>query len=116
MRIARVLHAGTGERFHRREASSDEPSGDAERAPVPTLALERDGALYAVAELDRRFRTRFADGPAGDADFHRRVVALGGEGLAMLDERLVSGERPGVARILPAELVWLAPCDADRCA
>jgi len=98
VRIARVLRQG-----------ADETS------PFPVLALERDGALYDVGELDRLFDTPHApDRLGGAADFHTRVLALGGAGLVELDARLRGGERPTEARILPGTFLWLPPCDPDR--
>jgi hypothetical protein len=89
--------------------SSDEVS------PVPVLALERDGALYAVGELERVFGTQFSpERLAGAGDFHTRAVALGGAGLDELDDRLRAGDRPSVARIVPGSFAWLPPCDTDR--
>lgn len=86
-----------------------------EASPLPLLALERDGALYDVAELDHAFGTPYdPDVFAGAADFHTRVVALGGAGLADLDERLRRGERPSAARLIPGTFAWLPPCDVDR--
>jgi len=101
MRIAAVLH----------DASSDHDG-----APLlPTPALERDGALYRIAELAERLESRgarFAEG----GDFHAAVVALGGASLRELDERVRSGERPAAARVLPGTFSWLPPCDPDRAA
>lgn len=94
MRIARVAHGSSA---------------------TPILALERDGALYDAAELDRIFGTRFTpERLAGAADFHARAVALGGAGLEELDERLRLGDRPSAARLLPGTFVWLPPCDTER--
>ncbi len=94
MRIARVLHGSS---------------------PVPILALERDGALYDAAELDRIFGTSFSpDRIPGASDFHTRAVALGGAGLDELDDRLLAGDRPAAARLLPGTFVWLPPCDTER--
>ena len=65
----------------------------------PVLALERDGALYDVAELDRAFDTRLSpERMAGASDFHVRAFALAGAGLHELDERLRAGDRPSAAR------------------
>jgi hypothetical protein len=98
VRIARVLYK-----------SSDEIS------PLPVLALERDGALYAVSELERVFGTQFSpERLAGTGDFHTRAVALGGAGLEDLDDRLRAGDRPSAARIVPGSFAWLPPCDTDR--
>jgi hypothetical protein len=81
----------------------------------PVVALERDGALYDVAELERIFDTRFSpERMPGASDFHTRVIALGCAGLDALDDRLRSGDRPTAARALPGTFVWLAPCDTDR--
>src|SRR6185437_8186131 len=94
MRLARVLHGSS---------------------PVPLLALERDGALYDAAELDRIFGTRFSpEHIPGASDFHTRAVALGGAGLDELDDRLLAGDRPAAARLLPDTFVWLPPCDTER--
>jgi 2-keto-4-pentenoate hydratase/2-oxohepta-3-ene-1,7-dioic acid hydratase in catechol pathway len=94
VRLARVLH------------------GSSARA---VLALERDGALYDAGELERVFGTPFSpDRLAGAADFHTRTIALGGAGLAELDDRLRAGDRPTTARLLPGTFVWLPPCDTDR--
>jgi hypothetical protein len=94
MRIARIIH---------------------ESCPFPVIALERDGALYDVAELDLRFarpRTRALLG--GASDFFSRIIALGGIGLDELDQRLAAGYRPTEARIAPGSFLWLPPCDPDR--
>jgi 2-keto-4-pentenoate hydratase/2-oxohepta-3-ene-1,7-dioic acid hydratase in catechol pathway len=96
MRIARVLH---------------------EASLTPVVALERDGALYDVAELERQWDTRFSpDRIGGAGDFHARVIALACAGLDDLDERLRAGSRPTEARLLPGSFLWLPPCDVDRCA
>lgn len=102
MRIAAVLH----------DASSDHDG-----APLlPTLALERDGALYGVAALARSAPApRFAALAEG-CDFHATVIALGGVVLRALDERVRSGERPSCARLLPGTFTWLPPCDTERAA
>lgn len=96
MRIARVLHSSS---------------------PIPIVALERDGALYSVAALESAFKsdrtwTHLADA----ADFHSRVIALACAGLAELDDRLLSGDRPTSARLAPGSFLWLAPCAAPRAA
>lgn len=98
MRIARVLAA--------------DPE---EAAPFVRLALERDGAIYDVAELDRIFDTPYAPDrlPRAD-DFHARVVTLGGAGLPELDARLRAGDRPTEARLFPDAFSWLPPCDTER--
>jgi Fumarylacetoacetate (FAA) hydrolase family len=89
-------------------------AGDLE-PPRPVVALERDGALYDVEELDRCFGTRFDPDRFGAArDFHTRVFALGCVGLADLDERLRLGDRPTEARLLPGTFLWLPPCDPSR--
>lgn len=101
MRIATVLH---------------DASPDHDGAPLfPTVALERDGALYGVAALARAFGPRYAQ-VADDADFHHTVVALGAATLCELDERLKAGERPSAARLLPGSFTWLPPCDMERAA
>jgi 2-keto-4-pentenoate hydratase/2-oxohepta-3-ene-1,7-dioic acid hydratase in catechol pathway len=82
---------------------------------TPILALERDGAVYDVAELDRRFGTRLPD-VGGASDFHTRVIALGCAGLAALDERLRSGDRPAAARLHAGSFLWLPPCAVHRAA
>jgi 2-keto-4-pentenoate hydratase/2-oxohepta-3-ene-1,7-dioic acid hydratase in catechol pathway len=41
-------------------------------------------------------------------------VALGGAGLDELDERLLLGDRPTAARLLPGSFVWLPPVDTER--
>lgn len=94
MRIARVLH---------------------ESSPFPLVALERDGALYDVGELDRILDTPYApDRWPGATDFHARVVALDGAGLEALDEAIRAGRRPTEARLLPGTFLWLPPCDTER--
>jgi hypothetical protein len=94
MRIARIIH---------------------ESCPFPIVALERDGALYDVAELDLRFATRGTRELLGGAsDFFSRVIALGGAGLDDLDQRLAAGHRPTEARLAPGSFLWLPPCDPDR--
>lgn len=99
MRIALVLHD-----------ASPEPDG----APLfPTVALERDGALYRVSALARAFGRRY-EALTGEVDFHCSIVSLSAEPLRELDERLKSGERPASARILPGTFTWLAPCDPER--
>ena len=94
-----------------------------DRSPLPALALERDGALYDVGELDRRRSARDSTQSSGRArssltlpssDFFTRVIALGGPGLAELDERLRFGDRPTEARLSAGSFVWLPPCDVDR--
>jgi 2-keto-4-pentenoate hydratase/2-oxohepta-3-ene-1,7-dioic acid hydratase in catechol pathway len=81
----------------------------------PIVALERDGALYDVALLEQIFGAKHAPGPIAEPwDFHSRVVALAGAGLAELDDRLLAGDRPTEARLYPGSFVWLPPCDTDR--
>ncbi|XXT17685.1 fumarylacetoacetate hydrolase family protein [Sorangium sp. So ce429] len=82
---------------------------------TPIVALERDGALYDVAELERHFGTKLADIP-GVSDFHTRVVALRCAGLHALDDRLLSGDRPSSAQLHPDSILWLPPCATDRAA
>ncbi|WP_437777496.1 fumarylacetoacetate hydrolase family protein [Sorangium sp. So ce1097] len=82
---------------------------------TPIVALERDGALYDVAELERHFGTKLADIP-GVSDFHTRVVALRCAGLHALDDRLLSGDRPASAQLHADTLLWLPPCAVDRAA
>lgn len=101
MRIACVLH----------EASSEMDG----RPLSPTVALERNGALYGVSALARAFGPRYGE-LADAADFHPTVVALAAEPLRELDERLKAGERPSSARILPGTFTWLPPCDTERAA
>lgn len=99
MRIALVLHD-----------ASPEPDG----APIfPAVALERDGALYRVSELARVFGARYASLAEAD-DFRHAVLSVGAEPLRELDERLLSGERPSSARLLPGTFTWLPPCDPQR--
>jgi hypothetical protein len=94
MKIARIIH---------------------ESSPFPVIALERDGALYDVAELDSRFATaRTRELVGGACDFFSRVIALGGAGLDELDQRLAAGHRPTEARLAPGSFLWLPPCDPDR--
>jgi len=82
---------------------------------TPLVALERDGALYDVAELDRRFGAKLP-ATGGASDFHTRVIALGCAGLSAHDERLRSGDRPSSARLQPGTFLWLPPCAGDRAA
>lgn len=77
----------------------------------PVVALERDGALYELGALERAW----GRGELG-SDFHRRLIALRGAGLAELDERLGGGDRPSAARVAPGGFLWLAPCDTERAA
>ena len=94
MRIARIIH---------------------ESSPFPVIALERDGALYDVAQLDLRFATeRTRELVGGACDFFSRIIALGGAGLDELDQRLAAGYRPTEARLAPGSFLWLPPCDPDR--
>ncbi|WP_437966097.1 fumarylacetoacetate hydrolase family protein [Sorangium sp. So ce260] len=82
---------------------------------TPIIALERDGVLYDVAELERHFGTKLAD-IRGVSDFHTRVVALRCAGLHALDDRLLGGDRPSSTQLLPATILWLPPCTTDRAA
>ncbi|WP_437315339.1 fumarylacetoacetate hydrolase family protein [Sorangium sp. So ce385] len=82
---------------------------------TPIVALERDGALYDVAELERHFGTKLAD-IRGVSDFHTRVVALRCAGLHALDDRLLSGDRPSSTELHPSTVLWLPPCATDRAA
>lgn len=82
---------------------------------TPLVAIERDGALYDVAELDRRFGSKLPE-HGGASDFHTRVIALGCAGLRSLDERLRGGDRPSSARLQPGSFLWLPPCDPGRAA
>ena len=94
MRVARVFH----------------PS-----FPSPLVALERDGCLYDVAELDRQFSTPPSQREPYDmSDFHLRVFALRGVGLDKLDDFLRGGDRPTEARLSKGSLLWLPPCSAER--
>jgi hypothetical protein len=96
MRLARVLSAAS---------------------PQPILALERDGALYSVSALEKWYVTAYSpDTFATSSDFRSRVVALGGAGLAELDERLASGVRPSDARLVEGSFLWLPPSDDERAA
>ena len=75
------------------------------------MALSRDDALYDVALLERAYGVS----PCGDdpsADFFTRVIALGCASLRDLDARLLSGDRPGSARI--RDRVPTSPCDPER--
>lgn len=100
MRIARVL------------ACFDETR---QGAACPIVALERDGALYDVAELERVFDTAYSpERFAASSDFHTRVIALSCAGLDELDDRLKCGDRPTSARLFSESFVWLAPCDDAR--
>jgi 2-keto-4-pentenoate hydratase/2-oxohepta-3-ene-1,7-dioic acid hydratase in catechol pathway len=84
---------------------------------TPIVALERDGCLYDVAELERLYDTPYSPERFAKAcDFHTRVIALSCAGLDTLDERLCAGDRPTEARILPDTFLWLAPCATDRAA
>lgn len=94
MRVARVFH----------------PS-----SPCPLVALERDGCLYDVAELDRQFSTPTSQRvPFDEPDFHRRVFVLRCVGLEKLDDHLRGGDRPTEARLSKSNLLWLPPCSAER--
>jgi 2-keto-4-pentenoate hydratase/2-oxohepta-3-ene-1,7-dioic acid hydratase in catechol pathway len=96
MRIARVLLAS---------------------APTPIVAIERDGCLYDVAELERHHDSAYSpERFAKSGDFHTRVIALSCTGLDDLDEGLRAGDRPTQARILPGTFLWLPPCATDRAA
>jgi 2-keto-4-pentenoate hydratase/2-oxohepta-3-ene-1,7-dioic acid hydratase in catechol pathway len=82
---------------------------------APSIALERDGSLYEVSELERRFGEPFsADVQPSAEDFFARVFALGGAGLDALDDRLCAGERPTEARLFPGDFLWLPPCSPER--
>ena len=82
---------------------------------MPLVALERDGALYDVVELEQTWPERACAAAAvGAADFATRVIALGLAGLEELDLGLRSGLRPSAARLEPDAVVWLAPCDTER--
>jgi len=84
-------------------------------SPEPRLALERDGCLYDVVELESRFAAPLLhEPPAALDDFHARVFALGCAGLGVLDDRLCAGDRPTEARLFPDELLWLPPCWPER--
>ncbi len=87
-----------------------------ERA-APVLALECDGALYDVAELEAS--------PPGDdsaparglgAEFFCRVIAARCAGLAELEARVASGLRPTEARLLDGRYLLLPPCAEGRAA
>lgn len=83
--------------------------------PTPLVALERDGALYDVVELEQAWPERACTAAAdGAADFATRVIALGLAGLEELDEGLRAGLRPTAARLEPDGVVWLPPCDTER--
>jgi 2-keto-4-pentenoate hydratase/2-oxohepta-3-ene-1,7-dioic acid hydratase in catechol pathway len=94
MRVARVFHPAS---------------------PCPLVALERDGSLYDVAELDRQFGTPPSQRvPFDKSDFHLRVFALRCVGLEKLDDHLRGGDRPTEARLSKGSLLWLPPCSAER--
>jgi hypothetical protein len=78
----------------------------------PRVALERDGCFYDVEALESALGS-FVDVPGDRWDFHSRVVALGGAGLAELDARLLKGERPTASRVAERFAV-LAPFDNER--
>lgn len=81
----------------------------------PTIALERDGALYDIAQLEEIFGTRKVSASLTDAsDFYTRVFALSCAGLAELDDRLLAGDRPTEARLYPNTFLWLPPCASER--
>lgn len=81
----------------------------------PTIALERDGALYDVTQLESVFGTQKVSASIADAgDFYTRVIALSCAGLAELDDRLLSGDRPTEARLYPNTFLWLPPCASER--
>jgi len=84
-------------------------------SPEPTLAiaLERDGSLYDVAELELRAAGERAT-EAIAANFFARVFALGCAGLDALDDDLCVGERPTEARLFPGDFLWLPPCLPER--
>lgn len=77
----------------------------------PTLALECDGSLYDVAELEARSRAHQAEW-----DFFERVVASRGAGLDATLSRLRAGLRPTEARIQEADCLRLPPLDPSRSA
>ncbi|MBW2527508.1 MAG: fumarylacetoacetate hydrolase family protein [Deltaproteobacteria bacterium] len=83
-----------------------------ESMATPVLAFVADGAVYDVAALEASL-----DLPTWSAaDFHTRVISVGGAGLPELYERLRAGHRPTEARLPPGEYLPLAPCDTDRAA
>lgn len=77
----------------------------------PVVALRCDGAFYDVATLEERWRS---SAWAGGSDFHLRVFATGASGLAEIDQRLRSGDRPTEARLLERDMVLLPPIDVER--
>lgn len=81
----------------------------------PRVALERDGVLYDVEELERELGAALPI-PGNPWDFHGRVIALSCAGLAELDRKLLMGERPSAARLEPADVAVLAPLDVERAA
>jgi hypothetical protein len=85
-------------------------------SPAPRIALERDGCLYDVAELERIRRSEppLDERSSTVEDFFSRVFAVGGAGLDVLDDALCAGERPTEARLFPDELLWLPPCEPER--
>lgn len=84
-------------------------------ATSPVMALERDGCLYEVAELERRLGLSCPEDALGAVDnFFARVFALGGAGLDALDDRLFTGHRPTEARLAADEVLWQPPCLPER--
>jgi 2-keto-4-pentenoate hydratase/2-oxohepta-3-ene-1,7-dioic acid hydratase in catechol pathway len=74
-----------------------------EHAP-PQLALVCDGAYYSVAELERFWGVHDRPG-----DYYVRVFASGAAGLAELEARLLSGDRPTEARMHEGQFMLLPP-------
>ena len=80
---------------------------------APVTVLVCDGAFYDLATLEERWGW---DAWGYASDFHTRVLSLRCAGLAEVDARLRSGDRPTEARLLPGDLLPLAPCDDERAA
>jgi hypothetical protein len=84
-----------------------------EEMAAPITALACDGAFYDLAALEERW----GHGAWGYAsDFHARIFGLRCAGIAEVDARLRSGDRPTEARLLPQEMLPLPPCDDERAA
>lgn len=82
-------------------------------ASQPRLALERDGQLFDVADLEEQLRITVRAEPA--SDFRTRIAVLRCAGLDELDRRLLRGQRPPLAFRDESRVMRLAPCDVERC-
>jgi hypothetical protein len=80
---------------------------------APVVALEVDGAIYAVAALERLWGI---DPGIRATDFHARVVSTRAAGLEGLNDRLRAGTRPTETRFVEGSYLPLPPCDSDRAA